>query len=101
MEVEPLVKAALDGYNCCIFAYGQTGAGKTHTMEGTEADRGIMYRALHTLFNCAASGHFGGGSSTSFKFTVTLLEVRPPRRRATGSTKSIEFAATTTFPGAR
>ena len=24
----------LQGYNCTVFAYGQTGTGKTHTMEG-------------------------------------------------------------------
>ncbi|CAE7242745.1 Stard9 [Symbiodinium microadriaticum] len=28
-----LVTSALDGYNCCLFAYGQTGAGKSHTMQ--------------------------------------------------------------------
>ena len=33
-EVAPLVHSALDGYNACIVAYGQTGAGKTFTMEG-------------------------------------------------------------------
>lgn len=32
--VVPLVNEVLDGYNCTIFAYGQTGTGKTYTMEG-------------------------------------------------------------------
>lgn len=32
--VSPIVNEALEGYNCTIFAYGQTGTGKTYTMEG-------------------------------------------------------------------
>lgn len=32
-EVQALVTSCIDGYNVCIFAYGQTGAGKTYTME--------------------------------------------------------------------
>ena len=28
-----IVKTAFEGYNACIFAYGQTSSGKTHTME--------------------------------------------------------------------
>eukprot|EP00971_Amphidinium_carterae_P256464 5092028-Amphidinium_carterae.1 len=31
-ECRALVLSVLDGYNVTIFAYGQTGAGKTHTM---------------------------------------------------------------------
>lgn len=31
-EVEPIIRSALDGHNVCIFAYGQTGTGKTFTM---------------------------------------------------------------------
>jgi len=47
-----LVIKALDGYNCTIFAYGETGAGKTYTMSGTNdfKDRGIMPRALTLLY---------------------------------------------------
>ena len=30
----PLVEKVLAGYNCTVFAYGQTGTGKTFTMEG-------------------------------------------------------------------
>jgi kinesin family protein 11 len=31
---QQMVKSFLEGYNCSLFAYGQTGAGKTHTMMG-------------------------------------------------------------------
>lgn len=31
---KPVALAWLEGYNACIFAYGQTGAGKTFTMQG-------------------------------------------------------------------
>lgn len=35
-----LVDNVLDGYNGTIFAYGQTGCGKTHTMIGTTSEEG-------------------------------------------------------------
>ena len=46
------------GYNCTIFAYGQTGTGKTYTMSGDMSDTlglvsdsaGIIPRMLHSLF---------------------------------------------------
>ena len=31
---EPILTNFIGGYNCTIFCYGQTGAGKTHTMMG-------------------------------------------------------------------
>ena len=34
----PLVEEVLAGYNCTVFAYGQTGTGKTFTMEGERHD---------------------------------------------------------------
>lgn len=35
--VAPLIEEVLSGYNCTVFAYGQTGTGKTHTMIGEES----------------------------------------------------------------
>ncbi|PSC70144.1 kinesin-ii motor [Micractinium conductrix] len=48
-----LVEAALQGFNATVFAYGQTGCGKTHTMEGREQpaeERGIIPRAFDHIF---------------------------------------------------
>lgn len=37
----PVIQSVLKGYNATIFAYGNTGAGKTFTMEGTPTKPGI------------------------------------------------------------
>ena len=45
----PIIESVLEGYNGTIFAYGQTGTGKTHTMEGSKTDevlRGIIPRTF-------------------------------------------------------
>ena len=34
-----IIENVLEGYNGTIFAYGQTGTGKTHTMTGVETDK--------------------------------------------------------------
>ena len=49
-EVHPFVQSAIDGFNVCIFAYGATGSGKTHTMEGTVEAAGINIRAIEEVF---------------------------------------------------
>ncbi len=38
--MKPIVEEVLEGYNCTIFAYGQTGTGKTFTMEGPPPEEG-------------------------------------------------------------
>lgn len=50
-EVSQLVQSALDGYNCCIFSYGQTGTGKTYLMS-SKAD-GMIPLAVNLIYNQA------------------------------------------------
>ncbi|KAI8619445.1 P-loop containing nucleoside triphosphate hydrolase protein [Chytriomyces sp. MP71] len=53
--VGPILEEVLMGYNCTIFAYGETGTGKTYTMEGdlescNGRHAGIIPRTLFKLF---------------------------------------------------
>ncbi|KAK8935831.1 Kinesin-4 [Platanthera zijinensis] len=70
-DASPLVISVLDGYNVCIFAYGQTGTGKTFTMEGTEQERGVNYRTLEELFKIAG----GRKEMCDYNISVSVLEV--------------------------
>ncbi|XP_010009720.1 PREDICTED: LOW QUALITY PROTEIN: kinesin-like protein KIF18B, partial [Nestor notabilis] len=45
-----VLDSVLDGYNCSVFAYGATGAGKTYTMLGSEHSPGIMYFTMVELY---------------------------------------------------
>lgn len=50
-----LVESVLKGYNGTIFAYGQTGCGKSHTMMGVPNDpkmRGIIPNCFSHIFGC-------------------------------------------------
>lgn len=61
---EGMLGEVLSGYNCTIFAYGQTGTGKTYTMQGDleltnldapKSTAGIVPRVLHRLFSILES----------------------------------------------
>mmetsp|Transcript_20429 Transcript_20429/g.36638 ORF Transcript_20429/g.36638 Transcript_20429/m.36638 type:complete len:1280 (-) Transcript_20429:40-3879(-) len=49
-DCRSLIGSTVDGFNVTVFAYGQTGAGKTHTMYGSEAMPGLVPRAADELF---------------------------------------------------
>lgn len=65
--VKPVVMEVIEGYNCTIFAYGQTGTGKTFTMEGERSTNsadlsweedpfvGIIPRSVSQLFSALNS----------------------------------------------
>ncbi|KAJ6883662.1 hypothetical protein NC652_030794 [Populus alba x Populus x berolinensis] len=69
VEVEPILRSALDGHNVCILAYGQTGTGKTFTMDGTNNQAGIIPRAIEELFRQASL------DNSSITFSMSMLEV--------------------------
>ncbi|XP_029000484.1 kinesin-like protein KIF18A [Betta splendens] len=45
-----VLDGVMNGFNCTVFAYGATSAGKTHTMLGSQNDPGVMYRTMKELF---------------------------------------------------
>ncbi|KAF4106894.1 kinesin-like protein KIF22 [Onychostoma macrolepis] len=49
-SVKPILPHILNGQNASVFAYGPTGAGKTHTMLGSQEHPGIIPRAVKEVF---------------------------------------------------
>ncbi|XP_050677347.1 kinesin-like protein KIF18B isoform X2 [Leptidea sinapis] len=45
-----MLSSLMEGYNCSVFAYGATGAGKTYTMIGSKEHPGITYLTMEHLF---------------------------------------------------
>ena len=69
----PIVDGVLNGYNGTIFAYGQTGTGKTYTMDGTTEgeNRGIVPRAFEHIFDYMRAN----GDTHKFSVTMTYVEL--------------------------
>ncbi|KAM9803712.1 kinesin-like protein KIF11 [Neosynchiropus ocellatus] len=76
----PILDEVIMGYNCTVFAYGQTGTGKTFTMEGERSPddqftweedplAGIIPRTLHQIFEKLTE------NGTEFSIKVSLLEI--------------------------
>lgn len=70
-DCKDLVQSAVDGYNVTIFAYGQTGAGKTFTMYGVKGQEGVAPRTIHELYRVMGEG------KSRFTYTVmgSMLEL--------------------------
>ncbi|XP_050227654.1 kinesin-like protein KIN-5C [Mercurialis annua] len=79
--VVPIVNEVLEGFNCTIFAYGQTGTGKTYTMEGEckrsksgpngelPSEAGVIPRAVKQIFDTLE------GQNAEYSVKVTFLEL--------------------------
>ncbi|KAL5967806.1 Kinesin-like protein KIF3A [Taenia solium] len=70
----PVVEQIFGGYNGTIFAYGQTGTGKTFTMDGVRAApelRGIIPNSFAHIFGYIAKAD----SKTTFLVHISYLEV--------------------------
>jgi len=71
-----MVRAALDGENVCLLAYGQTGAGKTHSVWGEPATGapGLAPRAAAALFTALGKSTASGGRLAA-TVTASVLEL--------------------------
>ncbi|XP_009600226.1 kinesin-like protein KIN-5C isoform X1 [Nicotiana tomentosiformis] len=79
--IVPIVNEVLEGFNCTIFAYGQTGTGKTYTMEGEckrsksgpngelPQEAGVIPRAVKQIFDTLES------QNAEYSVKVTFLEL--------------------------
>jgi hypothetical protein len=61
------------GYNSTVFAYGQTGAGKSYSIEGKDDEKGILQMCLEDIFIRKKEENGRKGLATSVK--VTYLEI--------------------------
>ena len=71
---KPIVNSVLEGYNGTIFAYGQTGTGKTHTMEGRPEPkdlRGIIPNTFDHVFSEIEHG----SADKQFLVRASYLEI--------------------------
>ncbi|CAG0883725.1 unnamed protein product [Darwinula stevensoni] len=76
---EEMLKHAFEGYNVCIFAYGQTGAGKSYTMMGKqeEGQEGIIPQLCKDLFRKVHQDTSG----TQYSLEVSYMEIYCERVR--------------------
>lgn len=82
----PIASSCLAGYNGTIFAYGQTGGGKTHTILGPSSlnllsthssdynHRGLLPRSLEFIFN-SVKKEIKRCSGVEFLLRVSFLEI--------------------------
>lgn len=58
-----------------MFAYGATGAGKTHTMLGSQDDPGVMYRTMTELFSRMDEAREDKEFSVAFSYLEVNIRV--------------------------
>ncbi|KAL2157521.1 hypothetical protein VTH06DRAFT_6072 [Thermothelomyces fergusii] len=80
-SIKPTVDDILNGYNGTVFAYGQTGAGKSYTMMGTSIDdeegKGVIPRIVEQIFtNILASP-----ANIEYTVRVSYMEIYMERIR--------------------
>ncbi|KHJ91375.1 kinesin motor domain protein [Oesophagostomum dentatum] len=70
-----MLEHAFEGYNVCIFAYGQTGGGKSYTMMGKPGDEnemGIIPRLCNDLFARVAENQ---DTNVQYSVEVSYMEI--------------------------
>ena len=65
-----IIESVVGGFNGTVFAYGQTASGKTHTMQGTAAEPGIIPLAVRDVFT-----RIDHSEGREFLVRVSYLEI--------------------------
>ena len=80
-SISPTVDDILNGYNGTVFAYGQTGAGKSYTMMGSSIDdeegRGVIPRIVQQIFTSILASP----STIEYTVRVSYMEIYMERIR--------------------
>ena len=77
-QVQALVNLSLCGMTACIFAFGCSGSGKSHTMQGSSSnDPGIIPRTVHHLLNSGEPVELSISYYEVYQSKVYDLLVRP------------------------
>eukprot|EP00929_Paragymnodinium_shiwhaense_P024576 TRINITY_DN15078_c0_g1_i1.p1 TRINITY_DN15078_c0_g1~~TRINITY_DN15078_c0_g1_i1.p1 ORF type:complete len:1061 (+),score=318.97 TRINITY_DN15078_c0_g1_i1:168-3350(+) len=63
---------AWEGFHCCLFAYGQTGAGKSYSMVGYGANKGIVPISCEEIFTRIEANDKPG---KKYEVTVSMIEI--------------------------
>ena len=67
-----ILNNAIGGYHCCLFAYGQTGAGKSYSIFGYEENKGIVPQICSQLLDGSILMQ---NDKHTFSLTVSMLEI--------------------------
>lgn len=94
-SVRPLVDSVLAGFNGTIFAYGQTGTGKTYTMQGAWMDpekRGVIPNAFDHVFTHISRSQSDKQYLVRASYLeIYLEEIRDLLDPKHGSTRALEL----------
>ncbi len=70
-----IVKDVMEGYNGTIFAYGQSGSGKTYTMYGSDIDdedkKGLIPRIVNNIFDYVENSN----ENIIFQFKLSVIQI--------------------------
>ncbi|NWZ95958.1 KI20A protein, partial [Nesospiza acunhae] len=82
--MKQVVKDVLSGQNCLVYTYGITNSGKTHTIQGTAQDGGILPRSLATIFHSVGDRLYQAMDlKPALSNEVTWLDSRQVRQEET------------------
>jgi hypothetical protein len=73
---KPIIERVMQGFNGTVFAYGQTAAGKTYTMQGPNKNKdlslqGIIPRTIGTAFRIMQNESL----ETVYEVKISMVEV--------------------------